>query len=87
MSTQRPFIVVLAALALVLAGCSSGRDGQPAGAPMTRPVPSTHPQDVKLAPDGRVYYVADMASNGVRVIDAARPRPGRYSLGHTGVFR
>jgi YVTN family beta-propeller protein len=23
------------------------------------------PQDVKLAPDGRVYYVADMASNGV----------------------
>jgi len=32
------------------------------------------PQDVKLAPDGRVYYVADMTSNGVWVIDAARPR-------------
>jgi DNA-binding beta-propeller fold protein YncE len=32
------------------------------------------PQDVKLAPDGRVYYVADMASGGVWVVDAARPR-------------
>jgi DNA-binding beta-propeller fold protein YncE len=32
------------------------------------------PQDVKLAPDGRVYYVADMAWGGVWVIDAGRPR-------------
>jgi DNA-binding beta-propeller fold protein YncE len=32
------------------------------------------PQDVKLAPDGRVYYVADMASGGVWIIDATRPR-------------
>jgi YVTN family beta-propeller protein len=32
------------------------------------------PQDVKLAPDGRVYYVADMGSGGVWIIDAARPR-------------
>jgi DNA-binding beta-propeller fold protein YncE len=31
---------------------------------------SAMPQDVKLAPDGRVFYVADMASNGVWVIDA-----------------
>jgi DNA-binding beta-propeller fold protein YncE len=28
------------------------------------------PQDVKLAPDGRVFYVADMASNGVWLIGA-----------------
>jgi DNA-binding beta-propeller fold protein YncE len=28
------------------------------------------PQDVKLSPDGRVFYVADMASNGVWMIDA-----------------
>jgi YVTN family beta-propeller protein len=28
------------------------------------------PQDVKLSPDGRVFYVADMASNGVWLIDA-----------------
>jgi YVTN family beta-propeller protein len=28
------------------------------------------PQDVKLAPDGRAFYVADMMANGVYVIDA-----------------
>jgi DNA-binding beta-propeller fold protein YncE len=28
------------------------------------------PQDVKLSPDGRVFYVADMMSNGVWEIDA-----------------
>jgi DNA-binding beta-propeller fold protein YncE len=28
------------------------------------------PQDVKLSPDGRTFYVADMASGGVWVIDA-----------------
>jgi DNA-binding beta-propeller fold protein YncE len=28
------------------------------------------PQDVKLSPDGRVFYVADMASNGVWLINA-----------------
>jgi YVTN family beta-propeller protein len=32
------------------------------------------PQDVKLSPDGRVFYVADMASGGVWVIDAHRFR-------------
>jgi hypothetical protein len=32
------------------------------------------PQDVKLAPDGGVFYVADMTSDGVWVIDAAQPR-------------
>jgi DNA-binding beta-propeller fold protein YncE len=30
------------------------------------------PQDVKLSPDGRVFYVADMMSNGVWKIDAHR---------------
>jgi DNA-binding beta-propeller fold protein YncE len=30
------------------------------------------PQDVKLSPDGRTFYVADMASNGVWKIDARR---------------
>jgi DNA-binding beta-propeller fold protein YncE len=28
------------------------------------------PQDVKLSPDGRIFYVADMATNGVWMIDA-----------------
>ena len=28
------------------------------------------PQDVKLSPDGRVFYVADMVANGVYLIDA-----------------
>jgi len=32
--------------------------------------PGAMPQDVKLSPDGRVFYVADMANNGVWVIDA-----------------
>jgi DNA-binding beta-propeller fold protein YncE len=32
--------------------------------------PSAMPQDVKLSPDGRTFYVADMKSNGVWVIDA-----------------
>ena len=30
------------------------------------------PQDVKLSPDGRIFYVADMASNGVWEISADR---------------
>jgi DNA-binding beta-propeller fold protein YncE len=34
--------------------------------------PGAMPQDVKLSPDGRVFYVADMASNGVWLIDARR---------------
>ncbi|MFB7721718.1 beta-propeller fold lactonase family protein [Nocardia sp. NPDC056100] len=28
------------------------------------------PQDVKLSPDGRTFYVADMATNGIHVFDA-----------------
>jgi DNA-binding beta-propeller fold protein YncE len=32
--------------------------------------PGAMPQDVKLAPDGSVFYVADMANNGVWVVNA-----------------
>jgi YVTN family beta-propeller protein len=46
------------------------------------PRDSAMPQDVKLSPDGRIFYVADMASNGIWEID----RTGRRVLGfiHTG---
>ena len=40
------------------------------------------PQDVKLAPDGRVFYVADMMSNGVWVVDAHSFRVTSFI--HTG---
>jgi DNA-binding beta-propeller fold protein YncE len=40
------------------------------------------PQDVKLSPDGRVFYVADMMSNGVWLVDARRMR--RIGFIHTG---
>jgi DNA-binding beta-propeller fold protein YncE len=36
------------------------------------------PQDVKLSPDGRTFYVADMASNGVWLVDARRWRVIRF---------
>jgi DNA-binding beta-propeller fold protein YncE len=39
--------------------------------------PGAMPQDVKLSPDGRTFYVADMASNGVWVIDARPMRKVR----------
>jgi YVTN family beta-propeller protein len=39
---------------------------------------SAMPQDVKLSPDGRTFYVADMASNGVWLIDAHRWRVIRF---------
>jgi YVTN family beta-propeller protein len=40
------------------------------------------PQDVKLSPDGRVFYVADMASNGVWLIGSRNFR--RLGFVHTG---
>jgi len=40
------------------------------------------PQDVKLSPDGRVFYVADMASGGVWLINARHMR--RIRLQPTG---
>jgi YVTN family beta-propeller protein len=36
--------------------------------------PGAMPQDVKLSPDGRTFYVADMMSNGVWLIDARTMR-------------
>jgi YVTN family beta-propeller protein len=36
------------------------------------------PQDVKLSPDGAVYYVADMNSNGVWIVDAHSFRVLRF---------
>jgi DNA-binding beta-propeller fold protein YncE len=36
------------------------------------------PQDVKLSPDGRTFYVADMASNGVWLINAHTMRKERF---------
>jgi DNA-binding beta-propeller fold protein YncE len=32
------------------------------------------PQDVKLSPDGKLFYVADMAKDGVWIVDADRLR-------------
>jgi DNA-binding beta-propeller fold protein YncE len=36
------------------------------------------PQDVKVSPDGRTFYVADMASGGVWLIDASTWRVIRF---------
>ncbi len=41
------------------------------------------PQDVKLSPDGRTFYVADMAANGVWLIDAHTMR--KAGLVYTGL--
>ncbi|HEY2282746.1 MAG TPA: beta-propeller fold lactonase family protein, partial [Solirubrobacteraceae bacterium] len=45
--------------------------------------PGAMPQDVKLSPDGRTFYVADMTANGVWVIDAATM--SKVELIHTGL--
>jgi YVTN family beta-propeller protein len=45
------------------------------------PQPSM-PQDVKIAPDGHVFYVADMMRNGVWLVDGARFRIRGFV--HTG---
>ena len=42
------------------------------------------PQDVKLSPDGRTFYVADMASGGVWLIDARTLRRIRFQPTGTG---
>ncbi len=36
------------------------------------------PQDVKLSPDGRTFYVADMMSGGLWLVDAHHPRVERF---------
>jgi DNA-binding beta-propeller fold protein YncE len=45
--------------------------------------PGAMPQDVKLSPDGRTFYVADMTANGVWLIDAHTMR--KIGFVHTGV--
>ncbi len=40
--------------------------------------PGAMPQDVKLSPDGRTFYVADMMSGGVWLIDAHTLRKIRF---------
>jgi DNA-binding beta-propeller fold protein YncE len=42
------------------------------------------PQDVKLAPDGRTFYVADMASGGVWLIGAHHMRKERFQRTGSG---
>jgi DNA-binding beta-propeller fold protein YncE len=42
---------------------------------ITLPRAMAAPQDVKLSPDGRVFYVADMISNGVWKVSATTFRP------------
>ncbi|MHB8234625.1 MAG: YVTN family beta-propeller repeat protein [Solirubrobacteraceae bacterium] len=42
------------------------------------------PQDVKLSPDGRTFYVADMALNGVWLINARTMRVRRFELTGAG---
>ncbi|MBO2453203.1 YncE family protein [Actinomadura barringtoniae] len=44
--------------------------------------PGAMPQDVKVSPDGKTFYVADMAGNGVWTIDAATFRKTGFI--HTG---
>ena len=42
------------------------------------------PQDVRIAPDGKVYYVADMSVGGLRVIDGSGPVPKKVGFIPTG---
>jgi DNA-binding beta-propeller fold protein YncE len=42
------------------------------------------PQDVKLSPDGRTFYIADMSLNGVWLIDARTLRVIRFELTGAG---
>ena len=47
--------------------------GKAMGAPMTSPGPGySMPQDVRLSADGTIFYVADMAANGIWLINAHR---------------
>ena len=61
--------------------------GKPMSTPMTAPGPGpghgySMPQDVRLSSDGKIFYVADMAANGVWLIDARSFRVIRFL--HTG---
>jgi YVTN family beta-propeller protein len=57
--------------------------GKPMGAPMTPPGPGySMPQDVRLSANGKIFYVADMAANGIWLINARKFREMRFI--HTG---
>jgi DNA-binding beta-propeller fold protein YncE len=55
------------------------------------PTRNTHmgPQDIKLAPDGSVYYIADSDSNGVWVLDGSATKVLRHistGMGSHGLY-
>ena len=57
--------------------------GMPMGAPVPAPGPGySMPQDVRLSASGKIFYVADMAANGIWLIDARRFKVLRFI--HTG---
>jgi YVTN family beta-propeller protein len=57
--------------------------GKPMGAPMTPPGPGySMPQDVRLSGNGKIFYVADMAANGIWLINAHTFKLIRFM--HTG---
>jgi DNA-binding beta-propeller fold protein YncE len=57
---------------LLKVGIASGIPGQRVLASLRLRGRMPMPQDVKLAPDGRVFYVADMSAGGVWLVDGAR---------------
>jgi YVTN family beta-propeller protein len=60
---------------------ASMRTGVPTS--MMRIPGGSMPQDVRLAPDGKIFYVADMIANGVWLIDAGSFR--KVGFIHTGL--
>jgi YVTN family beta-propeller protein len=53
--------------------------GKPMSAPVTPPGPGySMPQDVRLSANGKIFYVADMAANGIWLINASRFRVRRF---------
>lgn len=59
--------------------------GTPMSAPMSGAGPGrpySMPQDVRLSANGKIFYVADMAANGIWLIDAHRFKVIRFM--HTG---
>jgi len=42
------------------------------------------PQDIKISPDGKTYYIADMKSNGIWVMSANPKKFGKFTFIHTG---
>lgn len=59
---------------LLKVGIAGGAKGQRVLASVRLPGGMPMPQDVKLSPDGRVFYVADMMAGGVWLVDGERFR-------------